>query len=107
MTDQRKRRVSRKKNIFFEVLRGSIPTDTTLFKPPIFGGFCPATVSPPGRAPAPAPAPELAQRNRFSLFHVDGEDKFPARLAAVITRRPIGEGPRHENALRIEDVVGV
>ncbi len=44
-TDHRKRRVSRKKNIFFEVLRRSIPTDTTLFKPLIFGGFRPATVN--------------------------------------------------------------
>ena len=44
MTDHRKRRVSREKNIFFEVLRRSIPTDTTLFKPPIFGGFRLATV---------------------------------------------------------------
>ena len=44
MTDHRKRRVDRKKNIFSEDLRRSRPTDTTLFKPPIFGGFRPATV---------------------------------------------------------------
>jgi hypothetical protein len=34
------------KNIFFEVLRKSIPKDTTLFKPPILGGFRPATIAP-------------------------------------------------------------
>ena len=39
VTDHRKRRVYRKKNIFFEELRRSIATDTTLFEPPIFGGF--------------------------------------------------------------------
>ena len=47
MNDHCKRRVLRKnqKNIFFEVPRRFIPADTTLFKPPIFGGFRPATFS--------------------------------------------------------------
>jgi len=45
VNDHCKRRVDRKKNIFFEDPRRSIPADTTLFKPPIFGGFRPATVS--------------------------------------------------------------
>jgi hypothetical protein len=45
VNDQRKRRVYKKHNIFFEVLRRSIPEDTTRFKPPIFGGFHPAAVS--------------------------------------------------------------
>ena len=51
MTEHRKQRVYRKKNIFFEVLRRSIPTDPTMFKPPIFCGFPPATDTARGSLP--------------------------------------------------------